>query len=109
MPIQGITTKIISTLGNKESLIPVMIKDGVDSASLTYKSFKEGGIVEGKDRAIDEFGTEAIWIGGIPFFKKLFDNTVYKKAKINPEVDPRIIANSEYALWAKENANGIMN
>lgn len=109
MAIQAISTKIISTLGNKESLIPIMVKDGVDSASLTYKSFKEGGKVEGVDRAIDEFGTQAIWIGGIPFYKKLIDWTAYKLAKINPGVDPRIIANKEYAQWAKENAQGIMS
>ncbi len=109
MSIQAITTKIISTLGNKESLIPIIIKDGVDSASLTYKSFKEGGLVEGTDRFIDEFGTQAIWIGGIPFYKKLIDWSAYKMAKINPEVDPRIIANSEYAKWATENAKGIMS
>lgn len=109
MTIQAISTKVISTLGNKESLIPIMIKDGVDSTSLTYKSFKEGGKVEGTDRAIDEFGTQAIWIGGIPFYKKLIDWTAYKLAKINPGVDPRVIADKEYAKWAKENAQGIMS
>lgn len=109
MSVQAVTTKIISTLGNKESLIPIMVKDGVDSAALTYKSFKEGGKVEGVDRAIDEFGTQAIWIGGIPFYKKLIDWTAYKIAKINPDVDPRIIANGEYAQWAVDNAKGIMS
>ena len=109
MAIEAITSKIVSTLGNKESLIPIMIKDGVDSASLTYKSYKEGGVIEGKDRAIDEFGTQAIWIGGIPFFKKAIDWTAYKLAKINPGVDVRVLANDEYASWAKENAKGIMN
>ena len=109
MSIQAITTKVVSTLGNKESLIPIMIKDGVDSASLTCKSFKEGGAVEGMDRFIDEFGTQAIWIGGIPFYKKLIDLTAYKAAKINPAVDPRIISNSEYAKWATDNAKGIMS
>ncbi len=109
MAIQAISTKVISTLGNKESLVPIMVKDGVDSLSLTHKSFKEGGKIEGIDRAIDEFGTQAIWIGGIPFFKKLIDLTAYKSAKINPQVDPRIIANKEYSSWAKENAKGIMS
>ncbi len=109
MSIQAISTKVVSTLGNKESLIPLIVKDGVDSASLTYKSYKEGGVIEGTDRAIDEFGTQAIWIGGIPFYKKLIDKTAYHAAKINPEVDPRVIANNEYASWAKENAKGIMS
>ncbi len=109
MPIQAITTKIISTLGNKESLVPIIVKDGVDSGCVTYKSFKEGGKVEGIDRGIDEFGTQAIWIGGIPFFKKLYDYTVYKKAKINPGVDVRVIADKEYSLWAQNNAKGFMS
>lgn len=109
MKIQNISTKIISTLGNEESLIPIMIKDGVDSTSLTLKSFKEGGPVEGMDRAIDEYGTQAIWIGGIPFYKKLIDFTAYKIAKINPTVDPRVIADKEYSKWAVDNANGIIN
>jgi hypothetical protein len=108
MSIQAITTKIISTLGNKDSLIPIIVKDGVDSTSLTYKSFKEGGKVEGIDRAIDEFGTQAIWVGGIPLYKKLIDLTAYKMAKLNPEVDPRIISNKEYSTWAVKNATGLM-
>jgi len=109
MSIQAISTKVISTLGNKDSLIPVMIKDGVDSTSLTYNSYKAGGLVEGIDRGIDEFGTQAIWIGGIPFYKKLIDLTAYKLKKINHNVDPRVIANKEYASWAKENAQGIID
>lgn len=109
MSIQAISTKVISTLGNKESLLPIMLKDGVDSTALTVKSFKEGGVVEGTDRFIDEFGTQAIWIGGIPFYKKLIDWSAYKLAKINPEVDPRILNNNEYAKWATDNAKGIMS
>lgn len=109
MSIQAISTKIISTLGNKESLVPIILKDGVDSTSLTYKSFKEGGPVEGKDRAIDEFGTQAIWVGGIPFYKKLFDMTAYKAAKLNPQVDVRITTNPEYSAWALDNAKGVMS
>ncbi len=108
MPINNITSSIISTLGNKESLVPIMIKDGVDSGSLTYHSYKAGGAIEGKDRAIDEFGTQAIWIGGIPFYKKMIDTTIYKKENIHPGVDIRVVENPEYAKWAKDNAKGKM-
>lgn len=108
MPIQSIASKAIHTLGSKESLIPVMIKDGIDSASLTWHSYKAGGKIEGKDRAIDEFGTQAVWIGGIPFYKKLIDNTAYKYAGINPGVDIRVIRDKEYADWALKNAKGLM-
>ena len=109
MAIQSVTTKIISTLGNKESLIPIIAKDAVDSASLTYNAYKAGGTVEGIDRAFDEFGTQAIWIGGIPFFKKLYDMSAYKLGKLNPDVDIRVLNNKEYASWAKENAKGFIN
>ena len=109
MAIQSVTTKIISTLGNKESLIPIIAKDAVDSASLTYNAYKAGGTVEGIDRAFDEFGTQAIWIGGIPFFKKLYDLSAYKLGKLNPDVDIRVLNNKEYASWASENAKGFIN
>ena len=108
MPVQGITSKIASVIGNKESLIPIMIKDGVDSASLTYHAYKAGGKAEGQDRAVDEFGTQAVWIGGIPFYKKLIDASVYKKSGLNPGVDIRVISNPEYAQWAQKNAKGMM-
>lgn len=109
MSISAISQKVVSTLGNPSSLVPIMIKDGVDSASLTYYSYKAGGKVEGFDRALDEFGTQAIWIGGIPFFKKLIDKTAYKFAKLNPGVDVRIISNKDYAAWAVKNAKGNMS
>ncbi len=108
MQINNITSSIVSVLGNKESLIPIMIKDGVDSGSLTYQSYKAGGKAEGYDRAVDEFGTQLIWIGGIPFYKKLIDASIYKKADIHPDVDIRIVSNPEYINWAKKNAKGLM-
>ena len=106
MTISGITTKIFSTIENPKSVLPIILKDGVDSACVTHKAYKAGGTVEGIDRGIDEFGTQAIWVGGIPFYKKLIDLTAYKVAKINPNVDVRIIGNQEYASWAVKNAKG---
>lgn len=108
MSIGNISSKIISTLGSPSSIIPLMVKDAVDSASITYYSYKAGGKIEGRDRAIDEFGTQAIWIGGIPFFKKIIDKTAYKLAKVSPNVDPRIFKDNDYAEWAKTNAKGFM-
>lgn len=108
MLVGNISSKIISTLGSTSSLMPLMVKDAVDSASITYYSYKAGGKIEGRDRAIDEFGTQAIWIGGIPFFKKLIDKTAYKIAKISPNVDPRVLKDNDYAEWAVKNAKGFM-
>lgn len=109
MSIQSITTSFISKLGNPDSLVPILVKDSIISGSLTLKSYKEGGSIEGKDRLIDEFGTEAVWLSGIPAFKKLADLTAYKAAKLNPAVDVRILADKEYAKWALQNAQGFMS
>lgn len=100
---------VISELGNPLSLVPITIKDTVSCSSLTYHANNHGGKIEAIDKATDEFGTEAIWIGGIPLFKKIIDKTVYKLAKISPDVDARIIRHKEYAEWAKENAKGFID
>ncbi len=109
MPITSIAPKAISILGNPSSLVPIMVKDGVACVSLTNYAYNNGGKVEALDRGIDEFGTAAIWIGGIPFFKKLIDKTVYKMSNINPDIDIRIIRDKQYSDWAKKNAQGIIN
>lgn len=67
--ISGITGKIYSTLGSNTSLVPLAIKDIANSVGLTAGSYVTGQDVEGKDRFIDEFGTQAIWLGAIPFSK----------------------------------------
>jgi hypothetical protein len=85
------TAKIFSQLGNSSSLLPIAVKDMAHSSGMTTVSYVTGKEVEGKDRFIDEFGTQAIWIGGIPFYKKIIDLTLYKIAKYNPKVDIRLL------------------
>ncbi len=46
-----------------------------------------GDKAEGKDRFIDEFGTQAIWLWGFLHIKKILDFAMYKPAKIDPMVD----------------------
>lgn len=82
---------IFSKLGNNSSLLPIAVKDAAHSAGMTTASYITGKEVEGKDRFIDEFGTQIIWIGGIPFYKKAIDLTLYKVAKHNPKVDIRLL------------------
>ena len=43
---------------------------------LTRKKI-EVSSMEGKDRFIDEFGTQAIWLWGIPAYKKAIDFSIY--------------------------------
>lgn len=85
------TAKIFSQLGSNSSLLPMIVKDSAHSAGMTTASYVAGKEVEGKDRFIDEIGAEAIWVGGIPFYKKVIDFTLYQIAKYNPKVDIRIL------------------
>lgn len=100
----ALTSKIFSTLGNTSSLIPLGVKDMSNTLGMTAGSYITGDKIEGKDRFIDEIGTQAIWLLGIPFFKKVIDKTVYKIAKYNPNIDIRLLQNKEIFKKAKEHA-----
>lgn len=65
------------------------IKDIANSVGLTAGSYITGDELEGKDRFLDEFGTQAIWLFGIPAYKKIIDLTLYKALKIDPNFDVR--------------------
>ncbi len=88
-------SKIYSILGNNSSLVPLAIKDIANSIGLTTGSYILGDKLEGKDRFLDEFGTQAIWLFGLPVFKKITDLTLYKAFKIDPKVDVRLLDNPE--------------
>ena len=93
---------IYSTLGNNSSKVPLAIKDIANSCGLTAASYMSGDKAEGKDRFIDEFGTQAIWLWGIPAYQKILDVTMFKPANIDPKVDVRILKNKEIFEAAKE-------
>lgn len=93
---------IYSTLGNNSSLVPLAIKDIANSCGLTAASYMAGDKVEGKDRFIDEFGTQAIWLWGIPAYKKVLDVALFKPAKLDAKVDARILNNPKILEAAKE-------
>lgn len=97
-------SKIYSTLGNSNSLVPLAIKDVANSAGLTVASYITGDEAEGRDRFIDEFGTQAIWLFGIPVYKKLLDWTLFKPMGFDPNIDVRILKDPEVFKKAKENA-----
>ncbi len=95
---------VYSKLGDNSSLVPLAIKDIANSCGLTAASYMSGDDAEGKDRFIDEFGTQAIWLWGIPIYKKLLDVALFKPAKLDPEVDARILKNKDILQAAKEMA-----
>ena len=99
--------KITSTFGDHSNLLPLFTKDVVNSTGMTAFSYDAGGKIEAKDRFIDEFGTQAIWMGGLPFFKWAIDNSVYKFAKIDPGVDVRLLKDKEQLSVAMEYAKNI--
>src|SRR5574344_1159828 len=103
--ISGITAKIFSELGSNSSLLPMGIKDVSNSLGMTAGSYlASNNKVEGKDRFIDEFGTQAIWLFGIPFFKKMIDLTAYKLAGYNSKFDVRTLKNKRISVLAKKYA-----
>ncbi|MFA7659464.1 MAG: hypothetical protein WCY19_08535 [Candidatus Gastranaerophilaceae bacterium] len=92
---------IFSKLASNSSLLPMGIKDGSHSIGMTTASYITGKEVEGKDRFIDEAGTELIWIGGIPLYKKIIDLTVYKLAKQDFNVDVRLFEDKSKTILKK--------
>ena len=97
-------SKIYSTLGNSNSLVPLAMKDVINSVGLTAASYITGDEAEGRDRFIDEFGTQAIWLFGIPAYKKVLDVTLFKGLGYDPKVDVRILKNKEIFEKAKQYA-----
>ena len=93
--------KFYSTLGNNNSLVPMAIKDIANSLGLTAGSYVTGDKLEGKDRFIDEFGTQAIWLFGIPAYKKILDLTLYKVLKIDPKFDVRKLNENRKSILEK--------
>ena len=100
----NIGSKLINQLGSTNSLIPLATKEVFDSAGQTYFSHKAGGKIEAKDRLVDEVGTGALWLFGIPTFKKVIDKTIFKKAGISPVIDTRLIKDNNLLKKAIENA-----
>ena len=98
-----IAAKIFSVLGNSQSLVPLAVKDTVNCAGMTAASSITSKD-EGRDRLIDEVGTEAIWLGGIPLSKKIVDNTLFKVARLDAKYDVRNLNNKDIFEKTKEYA-----
>lgn len=98
-------SKIYSTLGNNNSLVPLAIKDVANSIGLTAGSYITGDKAEGEDRFIDEFGTQALWLFGIPTYKKILDTTLFKGLGYDHKIDVRVLKNKDIFAKAKEFAH----
>lgn len=78
------------------------IKDTSNSLGLTAGSYITGKEAESQDRLIDEFGTQAIWLLGIPTYKKILDWTLFKPLGLDSKVDVRVLKDKDVFEKAKK-------
>lgn len=97
-------SKFYSVLGNNDSLVPMAIKDTANGLGLTAGSYITGKDAESQDRFIDEFGSQAIWLFGIPVFKKVLDWSLFKPLGLDPGVDVRVLKDKDVFELAKKYA-----
>ena len=85
---------IISAVGNNASVYPLLVRDcGIEipaKLAMTYsqnmKDSKQMANNALRERFIDEYGTSAIWLGGIPLMDKLC-NWGIRKLGYNPDIN----------------------
>ena len=88
MSISSITTSVLSSLGNNTgSIIPIATKDLIQNQVLVAEYAKKGGKYDAFEKFVEENGTSAVWLGGLPLIKKIFDKTIYKLSGISSDVD----------------------
>lgn len=88
---------IISAIGNNSSIYPLLVRDcGIEIPSkvlMTYnqnlKDSKQMANNAVRERLIDEYGTSAIWLGGIPLIGWFCDKAI-KKLGYNPSINPNL-------------------
>lgn len=88
---------IISALGNNNSVYPLIVRDcGIENFAkciMTYKqNAKESKFIARqatRERIIDEYGTSAVWLGGIPLMKFISDKIIDSKGLCS-KVDIRL-------------------
>ena len=86
------SVKLLSGLGNNDDCLVAMIaKDWIGDGATVYTYKKEGGKDDAREKAIEEFGTGAIWLFGIPLVKKVIDKTIYPLLKLDSNFDPRVL------------------
>lgn len=85
---------IISAIGNNSSIYPLLVRDcGIEipaKVGMTYKQnlkdSKQMAKNAVRERLIDEYGTSAIWLGGIPLMDWLCAKGI-RKLGYNPDIN----------------------
>lgn len=89
-----IQAKIFSVIGNPSSIVPLGLKDITNATGMTLGSYVTGK-EEGLDRFIDEFGTEILWLMGIPFFKGVINLLGFRAQGLDYNFDARNFRNPD--------------
>ena len=92
---------IISAIGNNSSIYPLLVRDcGIEipaKAGMTYsqnlKDSKQMANNALRECLIDEYGTSAIWLGGIPVMDKLCDWGI-RKLGYDPTINANLLNDS---------------
>ncbi len=92
---------IVSALGDNSSIYPLIVRDcGIENLAkcvMTYKqNAKESKFIARqatRERIIDEYGTSAVWLGGIPLMQFLVDKFIDYKGLCS-KVDFRLFKES---------------
>lgn len=93
---------VISAIGNNSSIYPLLVRDcGIEIPSkvgMTYsqnlKDSKQMANNAVRERLIDEYGTSAIWLGGIPLMDWLCDKGI-QKLGYNPKINSALFKEND--------------
>ena len=93
---------IISAIGNNASVYPLLVRDcGIEIPSkvaMTYqqnlKDSKQMAKNAIRERLIDEYGTSAVWLGGIPLIEKMCDKFI-KSRGFSPKISTKLFNETE--------------
>lgn len=88
---------IVSAIGNNSSVYPLLVRDcGIENPAkvvLTYnqnaKESRKMAWHAARERFIDEYGSSAIWLGGIPAVEFLANKFIKRKG-FNPAINPKL-------------------
>ena len=102
-------TSIISAIGNNSTIYPLLVRDLCIEAPSKILIARRENMKESREIAneatrekfIDEYGTSAIWLGGIPATEALYDKFMVKKGW-SPIVNLKLFKENETV--AKRNA-----
>ena len=94
-------TKIISAIGNNNSIYPLLVRDcGIEVPTKVYKTYKQNSdqkdiaFYATRERIIDEYATSAVWLGGIPLIGKICDKIIEKKG-LSPNVSIKLLQSED--------------